>query len=53
MNEPGDPSRYEREQYERLYLAFCGEHYLDPEDTQSAIRFEAWFEDWIEEVERR
>lgn len=53
MTEPGDPSPFQRQQYERLYQEFCREYRMDPEETQTAIRFEEWWQDWLEEIGRK
>lgn len=51
LREPGDPTPYEREQYERLYQLFCRRFWLDPEDPQSAPQFEEWFEKFNDQME--
>lgn len=39
---------HQRETYEDRFLGFCGEHYLDPEDTRSVLVYELWWERHID-----
>lgn len=58
-SESEPPSRSELETEERevrqsqMYHEFCVAQELEPESVEAAIRFEEWFEEWVEDQRQR